>query len=98
MMKSKSEKRKRKSWCDFAPFTSGLLEGRGTPRGTGGSSKDNFENGQISLEEFKLALVDCEHAEEEAEKMFAALDLDGTGSIHHSEFLGDCVAFVERIC
>jgi calcium-dependent protein kinase len=51
---------------------------------------DNFENGEISLEEFKLALVDYEYTEEEAEKMFVALDLDRTGSIHYSEFLGEC--------
>jgi calcium-dependent protein kinase len=51
---------------------------------------DNFKNGEISLEEFKIALVDYKYTQEELEKLFAALDLDRTGSIHYSEFLGEC--------
>jgi calcium-dependent protein kinase len=56
---------------------------------------DNFKNGEISLKEFKIALVDYKYTEEELEKMFAALDLDRTGSIHYSEFLGECKC---RLC
>ena len=56
---------------------------------------DNFKNGEISLEEFKLALlVDYKYTELELEKMFAALDLDRTGSIHYSEFLGECQKYI----
>jgi calcium-dependent protein kinase len=51
---------------------------------------DHIKNGEISLHEFKVALVDYKYTEEELEDMFEALDLDRTGSIHYSEFLGEC--------
>lgn len=48
---------------------------------------DLQKDGEVSLDEFKTVLADYEYSDEELERMFRALDLDGTGQIHYSEFL-----------
>jgi calcium-dependent protein kinase len=39
------------------------------------------------LEEFQEVLVDYEYSDDEIDRMFKAMDLDGTGVIHYTEFL-----------
>eukprot|EP00980_Cylindrotheca_fusiformis_P002962 scaffold683_cov124-Cylindrotheca_fusiformis.AAC.31 len=48
---------------------------------------DITKNGEISREEFKKALTVYQYTDEELESMFLALDIDGTGIVHYSEFL-----------
>jgi calcium-dependent protein kinase len=39
------------------------------------------------LEEFKSVLDDYEYSDDELERMFKAMDLDGSGVVHYTEFL-----------
>ncbi|CAB9509998.1 MAP kinase-activated protein kinase 2 (Fragment) [Seminavis robusta] len=48
---------------------------------------DKKHDGEVTLEEFKAVLVAYEYSDEEFERMFNAMDLDGTGLVHYSEFL-----------
>jgi calcium-dependent protein kinase len=49
---------------------------------------DLLQNGEISLEEFSEALSEVyDYTEEEMEALFAGMDVDGTGSVHYTEFL-----------
>jgi calcium-dependent protein kinase len=49
---------------------------------------DLKRNGEISHEEFTEALLDIyDYTPEEAEALFHGMDLDGTGSVHYTEFL-----------
>jgi serine/threonine protein kinase len=48
---------------------------------------DSLHDGEIELDEFKQALKDYHYTEQELERMFSALDIDKTGSIHYCEFL-----------
>lgn len=49
---------------------------------------DKLQNGVISLQEFKDTLSEYyEYTDEEMEAMFRGIDIDGTGTVHYSEFL-----------
>lgn len=49
---------------------------------------DRMKNGVISLSEFKDTLSDhYEYSDEELERMFNGIDIDGTGTVHYCEFL-----------
>ncbi|CAB9517328.1 MAP kinase-activated protein kinase 2 (Fragment) [Seminavis robusta] len=49
---------------------------------------DLLHNGEISLGEFTQALSDVyDYSDEEMEALFEAMDVDGTGSVHYTEFL-----------
>ena len=48
---------------------------------------DLTHDGEVTLEEFKDVLSIYDYTEEELEWMFRAMDLDGTGLVHYSEFL-----------
>jgi calcium-dependent protein kinase len=48
---------------------------------------DSVADGEITLEEFKGALTVYHYTDEELERMFMAMDLDGTGKVHYTEFL-----------
>lgn len=48
---------------------------------------DSVRDGEIEFEEFKSALSVYHYTDCELEKMFVAMDLDGTGKVHYSEFL-----------
>jgi len=49
---------------------------------------DKLKCGEISLGEFKEAfLEDYNYSEDELEKLFMGIDIDGTGRVHYSEFL-----------
>lgn len=48
---------------------------------------DLKHDGEVTLEEFKKVLADYEYSDIELEAMFRAMDLDGTGKVHYSEFL-----------
>lgn len=58
-----------------------------------GFLRSMFENydrshlGVVNLEEFKDALKDYDYTNEEAERLFRALDIDHTGELHYYEFL-----------
>jgi Ca2+-binding EF-hand superfamily protein len=44
-------------------------------------------DGEITLPEFKAALSVYHYDDEDIERMFVGMDLDGTGKVHYSEFL-----------
>ena len=48
---------------------------------------DTTSDGDISLGDFKTALTPYNYSEADLESMFNAIDIDGTGVIHYSEFL-----------
>lgn len=49
---------------------------------------DKLKDGEISLAEFKEALLEnYDYTEEEAEALFEGIDIDGTGTCHYIEFL-----------
>jgi calcium-dependent protein kinase len=51
------------------------------------NSFDENLDGEVSLPEFKEGLRAYHYEEEDLERMFVAMDLDGTGRVHYSEFL-----------
>lgn len=48
---------------------------------------DIVRDGEITLPEFKEALKVYHYNDEDLERMFVGMDLDGTGKVHYSEFL-----------
>jgi Ca2+-binding EF-hand superfamily protein len=48
---------------------------------------DKSSDGEISLDDFKETLSEYHYTDEELERMFNAIDIDGTGLVHYSEFL-----------
>ena len=48
---------------------------------------DTTSDGDISLDDFKTALAPYHYTDQDLESMFSAIDIDGTGVIHYSEFL-----------
>ena len=49
---------------------------------------DLLQNGEISLEEFTEALNEIyDYSQEEIQALFTGMDIDGTGSVHYTEFL-----------
>ena len=49
---------------------------------------DKLKNGEITMPEFKQTLSEYyDYTDEEMERMFEGIDIDGTGSVHYSEFL-----------
>lgn len=48
---------------------------------------DLTQDGELTLNEFKDVLCVYEYTDEELDWMFNAMDLDGTGLVHYSEFL-----------
>lgn len=52
------------------------------------SKFDATNDGEITYEEFRAALLDnYEYTEEETQSMFDGIDIDGTGNVHYMEFL-----------
>ena len=52
------------------------------------SQFDLLQNGEISMEEFTAALSELyDYSEEEIQALFNGMDIDGTGSVHYTEFL-----------
>lgn len=53
---------------------------------------DKLQDGEVSLPEFKAAFMEhYDYSEGELEKLFAGIDIDGTGSVHYSEFLASTI-------
>jgi Ca2+-binding EF-hand superfamily protein len=53
---------------------------------------DKLKDGEISLAEFKDAFSEhYDYTDEELEKLFEGIDIDGTGSVHYSEFLASTI-------
>jgi calcium-dependent protein kinase len=53
---------------------------------------DKLKDGEISLAEFKEAFSEhYDYTDEELERLFEGIDIDGTGSVHYSEFLASTI-------
>jgi Ca2+-binding EF-hand superfamily protein len=53
---------------------------------------DKMKDGEISLQEFKEAFSEhYDYTDEELAKLFEGIDIDGTGSVHYSEFLASTI-------
>jgi calcium-dependent protein kinase len=53
---------------------------------------DKLKDGEISLAEFKEAFSEhYDYTDEELEMLFEAIDIDGTGNLHYSEFLASTI-------
>ena len=48
---------------------------------------DLAHDGELTADEFKDVMLAYEYTGEELDRMFCAMDLDGTGKVHYSEFL-----------
>jgi Ca2+-binding EF-hand superfamily protein len=48
---------------------------------------DITHDGEVEMHEFKKALDVYHYTDEELERMFMGMDIDGTGKVHYSEFL-----------
>jgi calcium-dependent protein kinase len=56
------------------------------------SKFDTANDGEITYEEFRNALLDnYDYTEEETQSMFDGIDIDGTGNVHYMEFLAATV-------
>jgi Ca2+-binding EF-hand superfamily protein len=53
---------------------------------------DKLKDGEISLAEFKESFSEhYDYTDEELQKLFEGIDIDGTGSVHYSEFLASTI-------
>jgi calcium-dependent protein kinase len=53
---------------------------------------DKLKDGEISLAEFKEAFSEhYDYTDEELERLFEGIDIDGTGNVHYSEFLASTI-------
>eukprot|EP00977_Amphora_coffeiformis_P011476 scaffold2767_cov177-Amphora_coffeaeformis.AAC.50 len=59
-----------------------------------GAKKD----GQLSHDEFQVAMADCGFSPEHSQEIFYAVDLDGSGKIRHAEFLAATIEANGAIC